>query len=325
MNKSTHYIGIDISKSTFQAHGEKGLGTFQNDRNGFKKLKKQLAGKEHIVVEATGCYHHGLAMFFFEHGFRVSVVNPLVVKRYIQMKLRRTKTDKSDAMMIARFAADQHPDPWQPEPEYIRMCKEINAVLELYLKQSTAQKNKIHGLKAKGIVTGALITSVKRQLRNTRKEIEKLQQELSKLIYEHQPELMANLQSIPGIGRKTAILLIAATNAFESFESHKQLTAYFGLAPAERTSGSSIRGRTRITKAGHPVIRNHLFLCSFTASKANPQCHALYERITAKGKSKKLALIAVCNKLIKQAFAIAKSQMPYDPAYVSRKPKTIEA
>ena len=130
--------------------------------------------------------------------------------------------------------------------------------------------------------------------------------------------MLTNLISISGIGKKTALLLISSTNAFSSFENHKQLSAYFGLAPAEKTSGTSIKTRSRITKKGNPLIRNHLFLCSFTACEHNPQCKALYKRIVDKGKSKKLALIAVCNKLLKQVFAVAKSGIPYDPYYKSR-------
>jgi len=122
---------------------------------------------------------------------------------------------------------------------------------------------------------------------------------------------------IPGIGRKTALLLISTTNGFRSFETSGQLSAYFGLAPTERSSGTSINGRSRISKAGNPRIRNYLFMCSFTACKSNPQCKALFDRIVSKGKSRKLALIAVANKLIKQAFGIAKSGIPYDSNYRS--------
>ena len=111
---------------------------------------------------------------------------------------------------------------------------------------------------------------------------------------------------------------MVCTSNFKTFESYKQVSSFLGLAPTERSSGSSIRGRTRISKTGDGLLRNHLFMCSFTACEHNSQCKALYQRIVAKGKSKKLALIAVCNKLIKQSFAIAKSGLPYDPNYVSK-------
>ncbi len=130
-----------------------------------------------------------------------------------------------------------------------------------------------------------------------------------------------NLCSIPGIGKKTAMFLIVITNGFESFKSSKQLSAYLGLAPTIRISGKTVRGQSRISKAGNSTIRNLLFMCSFTASERNKACHELFSRIVKKGKSKKLALIAVANKLLKQAFAIAKAEMKYEKNYMSVSPQ----
>ena len=91
-----------------------------------------------------------------------------------------------------------------------------------------------------------------------------------------------------------------------------------GLSPREHSSGSSIRGKVRITKMGGGLIRGKLFMCSFAAKKCNTTCKALYERLVAKGKNGKVALIAVCNKLLKQAFAIIKSGMPYQANFTSK-------
>lgn len=109
--------------------------------------------------------------------------------------------------------------------------------------------------------------------------------------------------------------MIVITDGFKKFENSKQLCSYAGITSTIRESGSSVRGR--ISKVGNRKIRNLLFLCSFTACKHNKGCRDVYERIVNKGKSKKLALIAVSNKLIKQSFAIAKSGLPYDEKYVS--------
>ena len=114
------------------------------------------------------------------------------------------------------------------------------------------------------------------------------------------------------------MVLIVSTNGFRDFKSASQVSSFFGLAPNERSSSSSVRGKTRISKIGDPLLRNHLFLCSFTASVHNPQCKALFDRIVLKGKSKKLALIAVCNKLIKQSYGIARSGLDYDRNYVGK-------
>lgn len=319
MTKNTTILGIDISKDSFDVYDQvKGHGQFINAPKGFAAFLKTLDRNSWVVMEATGSYHHRLALYLFEKGVAVSVVNPLVVKRFIQMKLNRVKTDKSDARMICRYGLQQELESWSPDPEYVAQCKEIQGVVQVYFKQRTALKNKLHSLQSKGLVKGKVITCLKRQLRHLDKEIAFLEDEMESLIKTNEPDLYTRIKTIPGLGKKTAILLIVATNGFKDFASSKQISSYFGLAPHERSSGSSVKGKTRIGKNGHPIIRNHLFLCSFTACMYNPQCKALYDRIVAKGKSKKLALIAVSNKLIKQAYGIAKSGLYYDENYRSK-------
>ena len=113
-------------------------------------------------------------------------------------------------------------------------------------------------------------------------------------------------------------MLVVLTGGFERFSSAGELCSYAGLTPVIRQSGSSVKGRPRISKIGNQKLRNLLFMCSFNACKYNKACRDLYGRIVTKGKSKKLALIAVSNKLLKQAFAIAKSGLPYDENFVSK-------
>ncbi|MDH3324835.1 MAG: IS110 family transposase [Candidatus Peregrinibacteria bacterium] len=318
MSKNTEIVGIDISKSTFDVYiPEKGYSQYANTQQGFGQFKKELEHNSHCVMEFTGAYYYQLAVYLHDQKLSVSVVNPLVIKRFMQMKQQRNKTDKSDAKMISDYGYEQELTQWEPDPDYVKESKNLYSSLELYSKQSTACKNQLHSLKSRGLTTGFLVRSIKRQLKHLKAEMELLEQELEKIVKEHQGDLYARLKTIPGIGNKTAALLIVSTDGFKNFESNGQVSSFFGLAPTERTSGSSIRGKSRISKIGNKKVRNHLFLCSFTACKCNPQCSALYERIVNKGKSKKLALIAVANKLIKQAYGIAKSELAYDPNYRS--------
>lgn len=151
-----------------------------------------------------------------------------------------------------------------------------------------------------------------------RKEISVLENRLLELVKQDQQHQLTLLQTIPGIGLKTALFLIVVTDGFKKFETASQLCSYVGITPTIRESGSSVRGRSRISKVGNKKLRNLLFLAAFSACKYNRACKALFDRIVAKGKSKKLALIAVANKLLKQAFAIAKSGLPYDENFVSK-------
>ena len=136
-----------------------------------------------------------------------------------------------------------------------------------------------------------------------------------------QQQQLTLLTSVTGIGQKKALFLILVTNGFSKFETISHLCSYVGITPTTRDSGSSVRGRARISKVGNKKLSNLLFLCSFNACKHNKACRELYERIVNKGKSKKLALIAVANKLLKHFFAIAKSGRPYDEMYVSVLPR----
>lgn len=318
MSKIKKIIGIDVSKLTLDVYDKSnGHSSYSNDKSGFQALFKNHGAKSHYVMEATGCYHQQLAMFLYSKNSSVSVVNPLVIKRFLQMKLQKLKTDKSDAKMIHHYGEEQSLMLWKPSPAYLNKCKRNYNVIRLYLKQTTALKNTLNSLASSGVIKGKIVRSLNRQLKSLEKEISILELEIITLIKEYDSDLFKSLKSIPGIGKKTALLLIIHTNGFKDFENYKQVISYFGLAPMERSSGTSVRGKTRINKSGEGTLRNHLFMCSFTACHSNPQCRALYERLVNKGKSKKLALIAVCNKLIKQAFGIAKSGLLYDKNYRS--------
>jgi len=141
------------------------------------------------------------------------------------------------------------------------------------------------------------------------------------LVKQEQQVQLTLLTSIPGIGFKTALFVIVITEGFDKFENAKQLFSYVGIIPSIRESVSSVGGRSQISKVGNRKLRNLLFLCSCAACKQNKGCKEIYERIVNKGKSKKLALIAVSNKLIKQRFAITKFGNAYDEKYVSVLPK----
>jgi len=129
---------------------------------------------------------------------------------------------------------------------------------------------------------------------------------------------MTLLRSIPGIGRKTAGLRLLFAGGFTRLDNYRQLIAKAGLSPREYTSGTSVRGKVRITEMGGALIRGKLFMCSFAAREFNVACKALYDGLIAKGKNGKAALIAFCNKLLKQAFAIVKSGAPYRADFSSK-------
>ncbi|MHA7944882.1 IS110 family RNA-guided transposase [Formosa sp. 3Alg 14/1] len=318
MNKDIKYFGIDISHLVFDVTDSDGnYYQFKNTISGFKKFTKLLDLDSHCVMEATGYYHYQLAYYLLESGTKVSVENPLAVKRFIQMKLSKIKTDKSDSKLICEYAKQVDLKLWEGQSKHQTECLQMTRLLSVYTKQSTMLKNKIHGEAVLGNPSKAVVSSIKRSLKHVLKEIKILEDKLMVLVKEVHQDVLTRLKSIPGIGNKTALMLVVLTDGFERFTSGSELCSYAGLTPVVRKSGSSVNGRSRISKIGNQKLRNLLFMCSFNACKYNKACRDIYERIVAKGKSKKLALIAVCNKLLKQAFAIAKSGLIYDDSYRS--------
>ncbi len=318
MNKYKETFGVDISKDVFDSYGSlSGHHQFKNNETGFNKLLKQLPVHSLVVMEATGYYHYRLAQFLYKNGVSVSVVNPLSVKRFIQMKLAKVKTDKSDAKAICEYAVINEVPLYTALTDVQSECLQLFRLLDSYLKKRTATKNKMHGEEVLGLPSKFVYRSLRRNRKHLDKEIKGIEEKLLSLVKQEQQHQLTLLTSIPGIGIRTALFLIVSTDGFKKFETASQLCSYVGITPTIRESGSSVRGRSRISKVGNRKLRNLLFLCSFNACKHNKACKEVYERIVNKGKSKKLALIAVSNKLLKQSFAIAKSGRPYDETYIS--------
>jgi transposase len=313
MTKDKKYFGIDVSKDVLDVcdtHGD--YYQFKNSVSGFKKLISLLEETTICVMEATGYYHLKLAYYLLEHNHHVSVVNPLKIKRYIQMQLSKVKTDKSDAKMIQSYAVNCDPNMWFGQSKTQQESLQLSRLLSVYTKQATQLKNKIHGEEVLGFPSKDVVRSLNRQLKQLKKEVVLLEEKLLKNVKSEYQESLTLLKTIPGIGEKTALMLLVFTDGFHRFKSSKALCSYAGITPLIRQSGTSVQGKPRMSKIGNPKLRNLLFMCSFNACKYNQACKALFDRIVAKGKSKKLALIAVCNKLLKQAFSIVKNRMPYD-------------
>ena len=319
MNKYKEIYGIDISKDGLDVYcSESGHNQFKNDESGFKSLLKHLPKGSLAVMEAIGYYHYRLAQFLLNSGVCVSVVNPLSVKRFIQMKLAKVKTDKSDAKAICEYGQMNDVPLYTALNEVQSECLQLFRLLDSYLKQRTASKNKLHGEETLGIPSKFVYRSLNRNVKHLQKEISAIEERLLELVKQDQQHQLTLLKSIPGMGLKTSLFLIVVTDGFKKFETASQLCSYVGITPTIRESGSSVRGRSRISKVGNKKLRNLLFLCAFSACKHNRACRELYERIVAKRLSKKLALIAVANKLLKQAFAIAKRGLPYGENFVSK-------
>lgn len=320
MTKVKNTAGIDISKLFFDVclidpQAEPLIKRFSNDNEGIKEAVQWIGPEVHCVMEATGPYYLKLAVYLHDHGAGVSVVNPLVIKRFCQMRLVRTKTDRSDAYMIACYGISEQPALWDPPSAWSVTLQQLTAVSDQLQKQHTAFLNQREAFRESGGMdreTNKFLTAI---IKDIQKKQQQVEQKMQLLIEAYHQQMMEKLTSIPGLGKKTALTLIVITGGFKRFKNYRQLSAYIGICPRIFESGSSIKGKARICKMGMSRTRALLFVCAWSACKCNGACKELYERLLQKGKSKKLALIAVANKLIKQAFAIATQNVFYDPNY----------
>jgi len=308
-------VGLDVSKATvavcYQLDQQVKHVEVSNDKVGFTRLLEVCGSHCLFVVESTGTYYLALAYHLHEQGGRVAVANPLVIKRFIQMHLGKGKTDRQDTQWLLRYGQQQPVKCWQPEEEALVECRQLEQVTEQLLKQKTMIANSLEALQQHPIISPLAQQRLQQMWQLLDDQVRALEAELLALLDQRFTKEMSLLCSIPGIGRKTAGMLLLFAGGFTRLTTYRQLIAKTGLSPREHTSGTSVRGKTRITKMGGGFLRSKLFVCSFSAKKSNAACKALYERLVAKGKNGKLALIAVCNKLLKQAFAIIKSGVPY--------------
>lgn len=316
------YIGIDVSKKVFDVAflNTSGLWVHKkldNKVEGFKKLTSIIKKGDIVVMEASGPYHLQLALFLSNSGHNVSVVNPLIIKRYSQMRMLRAKTDKKDAKTISEYGTFTNPELWIPKGELLMEIREMYTALDLFKKQLTMSTNQYGAFESSGILGSIVKKELKQHKATIEKRIERIEAKIEELAMSEYKELIDRLRTIPGIGAKTSIFLVVATNAFENFSTHKELISYLGLSPRIFESGSSVRGKGHIAKLGNPQIRKMLYMCSWTAKKYNLKCMEMYDRLLENGKPERVIKIAIVNKLLKQAFAIAKSGEDYNEDHIS--------
>ena len=312
-------VGIDVSKDWFDAawlvDAQVRCQQFAYTDEGIEQLLEQTPAGATFVMEATGTYHARLALRLFEAERRVSVVNPLVIKRYGQMKLLRVKTDRADAQLILSYGQSEAPSLWTPASEQIQELQQAHGWLNDLITERTRLLNRqqAHARRAKPSVF--VISQMELQFKQLQQRIDDCEQHLEALVKESFAELYERLTTIPAIGVKTALSLIIITDGFTRFDDIKQLCAYVGVSPTTFCSGSSVRGRGGIAKLGQGRIRQLLYLCTWTARNCNPACKKLYQHLKAMGKPAKVINIAIAHKLLRQAYAVATQNTRFNPDF----------
>lgn len=315
------YVGVDISKDSFvvafsSASKSKTI-TYQNDDKGIEKFINTLDKEQHhCVMEATGNYGVNLLYHLCEQEIKVSLINPKQSNFLSKMKLSTAKTDNKDARLLVEYGEKMNPEVYKMPSDKIILLKQKQTVLTHLIKQRTASKNQLKSLELLNKKDNLAIDMLKNNIDNLDKLIDNLEKDIVSITEEEFEKQVQLLTSIKGIGKKVATTLVIITNGFSFFENPKQLSRYIGICPTYQQSGKSLNYNGHINRNGHSTLRGQLFIASWSATKYNSSCKALFERLREEGKPWKLAQIAVCNKLIRQAFAVIKSGVAYIDGHV---------
>lgn len=321
-----HFVGIDIAAATFTVawlvNGLWHQATFEQRRPEYGRLVhqlRQIAPLERILVvmEATGTYWLALAWFLHEAGMAVSVINPAHARLFARLEGQHAKTDPIDAQLLADFARQRQPVPWTPPPAIGEQLQQRLSQREDLLGIQTQEKNRLHALRQNPHAEASLLERLERHIAYLQTEIDTLERELAALVTGEHPWAAAarRLLTIPGVGVITAAWILAATHCFAYCDTPDQATAFAGLVPYRRESGTTRRGYRPVGRGGHAALRTALYMASLSASRVNPGVKPLYDRLLARGKPHKVARVACARKLLHIAWAVVVKEREFDPSF----------
>jgi len=326
-------VGVDSAKASFTAatvwaEQVSDWGESANSAAGcaqFAAEMEQLAQAVgatviHLIIEPTGGYEAQLVAEAYRRQWLVSLVNPLLVRRWAQGRGKRAKTDQADARVLAQFGLETRPAPQRP-------LAEAAAALDSLLRRQTdlekllhSERNRLAQAGLNPTRSGAVQPSIQRIIEALEQELSTIQHEIEQLIAK-QADLTHQLQlllSVPGIGAKIAPALLVAIHRFlaktNGQGTAKQFTAFLGLDPAPFESGASIRHRPTISRQGDSLLRSKLFLGALGGVRGLNPLRTFYQSLLARGKAKKLALVAASRKILVWALAVFTHNTPFDPS-----------
>jgi transposase len=310
-------LGIDISKDSFHValsiNHKLRHRRFANRKEGFAELGvwlvKHKAIPVHACLEATGPYSEALALYLHEQGHTVSVVNPVQIKAFGQSELLRNKDDRPDAALIQRFCEKQRPPAWTPPPAHFRELQALTRHLENLVETRQQQLNRLETTTTKSVRK-----SLRKLVTHLEAEIKRTEQQINDHVERH-PDLKQQcqlLESIPGIGKRTATRLLAEIEDITQYKSARQVAAYAGLTPKNNRSGTK-RVPAHLSKTGNARVRKALFLPAMVAKQHNPIVRSFCQRLARYGKNKMQLVGAAMRKLIHIAFGVLKSGKVFDP------------
>lgn len=333
-NITAQSLGIDVSMKTldccfcYQMPDRhvvvKGSRKFNNNASGFeglcKWLKKWLLQDTDLVIafEATGVYYEHLAYYLSDKtNYKVCVLLPNTVKAFAKSLNAKSKNDKVDAMIIARMAVERKLHVWKAPCAASRLLKELCRERETLLRDKTAISNRLHAKDYSYNTDASLTKRLKKQHKLITGLIKEVEKQIQKVI-KQTPQLAKNinrLMDIPGIALFTAIAVLSETNHFALFRSKRQLVSYAGLDVVENQSGSSVRGKTHISKKGNSLLRKCLYFPAIVHVNQKSIYYDTFFNILQRTSCKMKAYVAIQRKLLVLMYSLVKNQTTFNPNY----------
>jgi len=329
-------VGIDVAQDelvvcmgrmyedlTLELYSHK---TFGNTAKGFELLtnwvsKLSNADVELIyVMEATGVYHESLAYYLSDRGDRLSIVLPNKISNYSRTLDVKTVTDKTASEAITRFGLERKLDNWEPPKGVYRSLRQLTRERDQVVATRTIAKNQLHAEEAEAYPNKKSIARTKKLIAFLDKQEQEIKEELAQMIKEDEEvkRIVVLLCSLPGIGLLTAATILGETNGFDLIRNKRQLASYAGLDVKEKQSGTSVKGKPRISKKGNRYLRKAMHLPALTAIRHDERFKAIFARIVSKHGIKMKAAVAIQRKLLEMAYTLYKKQEKYNHEYLTK-------
>lgn len=303
-----------------------GYKTFPNTGKGFEAMalwvKKQTMEENSVryVMEATGVYHESLAYFLEGKGYEVSVVLPNKISNFFRTLDVKTVTDRTASEAIARFGLERKLDSWKRPKEIFRSLKQLTRERDQIVAERTMAKNQLHAEETEAYPNKKSVARIKTRIKLLNKQVTEIKGEITTLVKQEE-EVSKSVElicSIPGIGLLTAATVMAETNGFELIRNKRQLTSYAGLDIKEKQSGTSVKGKAKISKRGNRHLRKAMYLPALTAIRHEERFKAIFVRLVSKHGIKMKAAVAVQRKLLEMIYTLYKTNTAYDKEYLQK-------
>jgi transposase len=319
------FCGIDVSAATLAVAVQRpdrnaiDQREFPNSAPGHRQLilwLGKLAVSVRVSLEATGVYSLDLALALdAAQRIELAVLNPNSVNHFAKT-LRRSKTDKADALVLAEYSLRMPFTPWRRPDTVTQQICAIGRYIATITQEHTRLSNRLHAANAAKATPKCVRQDLKRAMQACQKRIQNLRKQALKLIQQN-PELKQRfklLLQISGIAETSAIHLLSQIAPLDPKMTVRQWVAHSGLDPAHRTSGTSVNLPSRISRHGNKHLRRALYMPALVATRHDPYFRAFYQELQARHKTKLQALMAVARKLLHAIYGIFKTNTPYDGA-----------